>query len=789
MSLFDRAKQFISGSNGGSSDSLDSDVDVSPEHQAILKRLRSRYDYAAKEWRDQRTRMKEDLRLMANDPFTEIEKRERGGKRPLVVTDHLGQFTSQIVNDVRRNKRGVNMMPKSILQNPAEAVRRGNIARGIEQESDAQSAYWTMYEGAVTCGMGNAKLTRDYESVNSDHQVLRIERISNPLSILHDPDVKRIDFGDMRFCFELSSLPYREFGSEYPDAKMTDFSGTEGDRLKRDHPSWIRSDDMQIAAYWEVQKRGDTLLIMQSQNMRIEELLKKTPEAQWRPNSKNPKDGGWIEAPGIQPVKVIKWRKVEVSSVWRYQTNGVEILDEYMWEDDSDSIPIYPTVGREQWVDITSSTGSTGGGNSSSATMRRFYVSAVHYTAWAVKGMAYVRSLQTELAQVTSKTPIMAIAGQLDGMKGWSTLNTDPNAWVYYRAKLKEFGETVLPPPQRLNVTNQELIMALEQLYQSFSEDVQQAMGMYRASVGNQSGSTSGKMVQELDEQSDQGQYHFVSNLNATLLRMWKDINRQMDKIYDLARDVTGVRPDGTAEPMRLNDPSAGDRGYQMGQGEFAVSLSIGPADESEIETGKKGIEAMVAANPGMLDPNNPWSIGDLVPKVMGKGPIFDEISRRMKPLALQNSEDPQNQDPAVLGQKLAMLQGQVKETEAKLQEAAKIIETDKIKADADLAKEKMKQDAETARNKEDNVTAIRVAVIREAGQADRKEHDAGEADKDRAMGAIDADAADEHEREMQAGDQAHAAEMTLTGQEHDASMTERQAEIQAEQAQSEPAE
>lgn len=784
MSLFDRAKQFISGAGG--SGVAEQDIEVSPEHEAILRRLRARYDYAVSMWREQRIRMKEDLRLMANDPFTELEKRQRGEKRPLVVTDHLGQYVSQIVNDVRRNKRGVNMMPKSIDIDRKEAERRANIARGIEHESDAQAVYWTMFEGAVTTGMGYGKLTRDYESVDSDKQVLRLVRNPNHLSVLPDPDVEKIDFGDMKFCFELSSLPYREFGDNYQDAQIQDFNGAVGDRLKAQFPSWVRQDDLQIARYWEVRKTPDVLLIMGAHNRRESEL----PEgAVWKPNGKNPKDGGWIENWTYegnlsgQPVKVAKWRKVEVPSVWCYQTNGVEILDEYCWEDNCDSIPIYPCVGREQYVE----TGTVSGGSPSASggTMRRFYVSAIRFTSWAIKGMAYVRSLQTELAQMTPKTPWMAVEGQLDNMKGWATLNTDPAAWVYYKGKLKAFGDTLLPPPTRLPFDPP--IAALEALYQSFNEDVQQAMGMYRASVGNQSGSSSGKMVEELDKQSDQGQFHFIGNLNASMLRMWTDINRQMDKVYDTVRDVTSIRPDGTAEPVRLNDHSIGPKSFHMGTGEFAVQLSIGASEESALETGRKGMEAMVNANPELMNPEKPYSIGDQMAKAMGTGPIFDEMAKRLKPVGLQQEED--GNDPQALQQKLAMTGQELQQTKAQLQEAAKIIETKKIEAEADFRKESMKQAEENKRNADDNATAIKVAMIREAGQLDRKDHDAGEADKDRVVSSIDADAAEAHEREMQGADQAHAADMTAAGQEHEATMAERQAQLQAEQVKGEESE
>lgn len=624
---------------------------MAEDNEALLKEIRDTHSYFVECWKDQRESAKQDTMLMANKPFSQSEVKNRGDQ-PLYLVDGLGQYTNQIINNIRQNPRGVNVQPKNFLTDRKKAEKVANWARGIEKESDAQAAYSTAFEGAVAFGgMGFMRLLQEYESRDTDRQVFRIARVPNHQSILPDPDCKKIDFSDMERCFVLDSRRFNPFLEEYPDAKIRTFDAD----LKNEYPAWIRNDDLQIAEYWKVKKAKGRLLITDTESIRESKL----PEgAKFQPASKDPAKGGMILVPNAPPIPVRRWRDEMYPSVWQYHTNGVEILGETLWDDDDNSIPIYPVVGREMYVDDGSGA-------------KKQYVSAVRYTSWAIKGMAYVRSLQIVLAQMTPKVPFMAIEGQLDGMDGWDTINTDPRAWVYYRAKLAQFGDVLLPPPTRPPYTQAESIAMLEQLHQAFQQDLQNALGMYRASVGNNTGSTSGKMVQELDKQSDQGSFHFTHNFNQSLERLWSDIVRRRAKVYDTARDVGGIRRDGTYEVSRLNDP-ADPNSIDMAEGDLGVNISVGPAMESETEDARTLAEALIGV-PGIME-----RAGDLIVKLGSRGgPIVDQIAERLKPQGLTEGEI----SPEDMQRQLQDAGMKLQEAQAQLQEAAKMIETKQIEA------------------------------------------------------------------------------------------------------------
>ncbi len=333
----------------------------------LLKEIRQKYDYFCEAWKDQREAANKDTMLMANRPFTDKEIKDRGNQ-PTYLVDGLGQYANQITNNIRQNPRGVNVHPKNSRTDRKKAEQVANWARGIEKDSDAQAVYCTAFEGAaIYGGMGFMRLEQQYESRMSDRQVFRLARVPSHQSILPSPDCKKIDFSDMEECFVLDSRKYDAFLAENPKAKVRDFDKYKSKWYKfgqTDYSKWIREGDLQIAEYWKVKKTKDTLLVMDTSTIRLSKL---PPGTAFQPTKDDPKGGGLLMQPGRPDVPVRSSREEMYPSVWQYVTNGVEIIDRQLWDEDDDSIPIYPIVGREMYVDDGSGP-------------KRQYVSAIRFT-------------------------------------------------------------------------------------------------------------------------------------------------------------------------------------------------------------------------------------------------------------------------------------------------------------------------------------------------------------------------------------------------------------------------
>ena len=85
---------------------------VGRQDEALLKEIRENFEYALRYWKEIREEGDTDMRYVSGDPWDESEKKLREAqKRPCLVFDELNQYTNQLINDVRQNKRAVKVDP------------------------------------------------------------------------------------------------------------------------------------------------------------------------------------------------------------------------------------------------------------------------------------------------------------------------------------------------------------------------------------------------------------------------------------------------------------------------------------------------------------------------------------------------------------------------------------------------------------------------------------------------------------------------------------------------------
>lgn len=124
------------------------EIDSLSSDENLLALIRNRFDYVQDAWQDIRREGDQDMRYVSGNPWPEAEKiaREKAG-RPCLVMDEISQYTNQLNNEIRQNKRAVKVVPRGYGANDSTADFRGNLIRQIEYKSNAQSAY--------TCGFEN----------------------------------------------------------------------------------------------------------------------------------------------------------------------------------------------------------------------------------------------------------------------------------------------------------------------------------------------------------------------------------------------------------------------------------------------------------------------------------------------------------------------------------------------------------------------------------------------------------------------------------------------------------
>jgi hypothetical protein len=707
------------------------------KEDALLARIRRRFDLATDGWRDIRDEGAEDMRYVAGDPWTSTERQEReAAGRPCLHLDELGQHFNQVINDVRANPRAVKFSPTGNGANDKAAEHYQNKMREIEYRSNAQIAYTTAFENAVQRSYGWVRVVTKYADDNTFDQDIWIEDIPNPDMVLPDPEAKRPDSSDMRYCFVFETWPEEE-------AKAAGFLEDEKDALsalRELAPSFVKGEDtVVITEYWEIEAAKRTLLLVE------------TPKGQQQAVFEDELRG--LSEAARASLKVLRRRDVESPKVTQYLTNGTAILRETPWP--GKHIPIVSCFGKVIYVD-------------EGAGAKRQILSMTRLARDPQKLYDYYRTTEAELVGMTPKTPFVGYVGQFAGREDtWQKVAHEPVAYLEANATTEATGQQVLPLPQRQPYDPP--IQALEIGAESARRAIQSAMGSSPLPTQAQRrNEKSGIALRQIEDSSQRGSFHFVDHYDDMIRRVGVIVENLLDKVFDTPRE-TGVRtPDDTAEIVKVNDPNDPESSLK---GDYLVTISTGPAYESQRQQGTEFANSLLQ-NPQLFPIIGPQAV-----KLLNLGAIGDQIVKALEAIqppevrAAVNGDKP---DAGMLQQQLSAAMQQNEQLAAELQKRVDQLETEAVKGERDAVIAQTKEQAETQRelariqaDKEkaalDNLVKLIVAEINaetaearahnemaqkalgfghehaenEAG----RQHEAGEADKDRQTQERSADA------------------------------------------------
>jgi len=630
-------------------------------NDALLKEIRERYDYLIQCWREIREEARRDMKFVSGDPWDPKERRARESVgRACLSLDELSQYLNQATNNVRIAKRSIKVTPEGNGSNDDTAELTANLIRGIEYKSKAQSAYSYAFQCSLERSYGYVRVGKRYESEHSFNQEVTIRRIPNPDSVLIDWDCKEADCSDMRYAFIIDTMTRKVFLNKWPDATVRDFSGD----IIEAAPGWIEDDRVNVAEYWKVETKKRKLVKLSTGE---DVFLDAIPG---KPKLVKDATAQALQWPNGNLEEILAVREVDDPSVIQYVTNGVEILETNPW--DGKYIPIGVMFGKEMYVDDGVGT-------------KRQLVSLVRLARDPVMLYNYVRTSQFELVGQTPRTPYIGYEGQFEGHEGeWEMVNRVPIPYLQARALTDATGGQVLPLPQRQ--TYEPAIQALEMLSESTKRAIQNALGMHSSnSVKADVAGKSGKAMQEQVRQSDASNFHFVDNFDRMLTHIGRIVEDLIPSVYDSIRDVGVVRDDETQASVHLNEPSMDKAtgqlaNHQIGDGDHGITISTGPAYDSERERASEFVDNMVQNIQNLpIPPAQMAQIISILVKMKNLGPLGDKLAQIIDPT---QSDDAAQQLPKAMQalqhnqQQLQMLDAYSKQLEAKLSEVQRTLDS-----------------------------------------------------------------------------------------------------------------
>lgn len=559
----------------------------------FMKDVLDRFDYFRDRWREIREAAKEDMRYISGDPWDPKERRARQAvNRPCLVMDELGQYVNAPINDVRQNKRAVQVIPKGSGANDQTANMRANIIRGIEYNSQAQEAYITGFENALQRSYGYWRINTGYVADNSFDQEILVNRIPNPDTVYLSPDCKKSDCSDGEDAFVVDMIPKSEFRKRWPKAKISDFTTDIQEAL----PSWIKEDEVQIAEYWKVNHVTRKLLLV-----------------------KDPQGGTPLvmfedELPKGFRGSIIQDREVKQRKVTQHFLNGVEELEKPLdWA--GKFIPLVPVFGKELWVD-------DGSGS------KRVLLSLIRLARDPYMLYCYYRTTEAELVSMVPKTPYMVAEGAIDGHeKEWQSANTTPYAYLQYKPTV---NGVEVQPPSRPPYTPQ--IEPLEIGAEAARRSIMTATGISPLPTAAQRvNEKSGIAIERIQSQANLGTYHFLDNYDRALMYSGRIIDDLIDPIYDTNRKVPIRKLNEEHSMIEVN--SEKDPDSSTSKGEHSVTISTGPSYESQREQASEFVD-LIITNIGELpiDPLTKSKILALAVKLKNIGPLGTDIANLLAP-------------------------------------------------------------------------------------------------------------------------------------------------------------
>ena len=590
----------------------------------IIREARDAFELAADAEAENRREALDDLRFARlGEQWPERVRRERElDGRPCLTINRLPAFIRQVVNDARQNKPAMVVHPVDDQADPATAEVFNGLIRHIEQSSDAEVAYDTALDFAVTGGFGYFRINTRYASDDAFDQDLAVERVANPFSIYGDPDGTAADSSDWNVAFVVDTLPKAVFEARWKGAEAVDWSADSYAALSG---PWLDGDRVMVAEYWRREPARRTILAL-SDGQVVEQSVYQAQKAMF--------DALNVSVVGLP-------RQVASHKVTQKVLTGAEVLETVDWA--GKFIPIVPVYGEELHVDG-----------------RRRLRGLVRDAKDPQRMFNYWRTTTTELVALAPKTPFIGRKGafETDSAK-WATANTQTHPYIEYDGP---------EPPQRQPFAGPPAGAMQEAL--SASDDMKAIMGLHDASLGAASNETSGRAIMMRQREGDVSTFHYIDNLSRALRHAGRILIDLIPKVYATPRVIRVLGADGTAQAVAVNQPAS--QGGQLAKVEKIYDLTVGKYDLT-VESGPSFTTRREEAANQMIElirayPQAAPLIGDLLAKNLD-WPGADEIAQRLAGMlpAQAKGVSPEAQQLSAAQDQLAKLGQALKAAQAEI--------------------------------------------------------------------------------------------------------------------------
>jgi len=619
----------------------------------ILEDAKELFERAAEVEADNRREGLEDKRFARlSEQWDDSVKRQREiDGRPCLTINKLPAYIRQVVNDSRQNKPSIHCHPVDSNSDTDTAEILNGLIRNIEYTSNADIAYDTALEDAVTMGFGYWRVNIDYAHDDTFDMDLCIERVANPFSVYGDPDSDSADSSDWNCAFVTELVTKDEFEARWQDKEAVNWDSYEN----LAHP-WTDGEKVLVCEYWK--RESSMRQIMQlSDGMVLDEDV-----------YNEHKD--MFDAVGIT---VTNQRETKSNKVTQYILTGAEVLEKKEWA--GRYIPIVPVYGDEVNVEG-----------------KRYFRSLIRDAKDSQRQFNFWRTNATEMMALAPRTPWVGKKGAFNSdVEKWNTANTKNHPFIEYDG---------LEPPMRQAFPQPPVGMIQEAM--NASDDIKAIIGIFDAGMGAQGNETSGKAILARQRESDTSTFHFIDNLSRAIRHTGRILVDLIPSVYNGQRIVRILGEDKKPQNVPLGTPTQTPKGvekvFDLTIGKYDVTVECGASFSTKREEAANQMLELIRVMPqaaglisDLLVKNLDWNGSEeiaerlatmLPPEIKGKNPQAEQMKMQFQ-------------------QQMQGMQQQLQATQAQLSQASQQLQA--LQLDHMIDAEKLKIDgfkAETDRLK-----------------------------------------------------------------------------------------
>jgi hypothetical protein len=633
------------------------DHDGSPD--AILKEAKEAFALSSDYEQENRNLAETDLRFSRlGDQWDEDVLRQRQEQgRPALTINKLPAYIRQVVNDARLNKPSIKVRPVDGGADVATAQIINGLIRNIEQTSDADIAYDTAADFAVTMGFGYFRVDVDFAGDDTFDQDIRIERVANPFNVFGDPYSDAADSSDWNSAFYVKMLSKDAFEREFKGAAKVDWESTGYTKL--DH-TWFDGEHVMVAEWWTRTEALRQILLLTDGNVVDAQVYEQNLDV--------------FEAVGVA---VAGDRAVKSHKITHRLMTGAEVLETTPWP--GRYIPLVPVYGEEVNVEG-----------------KRYFRSLIRDAMDAQRMFNYWRTASTELVALAPKAPFLGPELAFEGKdaRKWETANTEQHAFLAYAGNVRPERQAFAGIPAG----------ALQEALNA-SDDMKSIMGLHDASMGARSNEVSGKAIMARQREGDVSTFHFQDNLARAIRHGGRVVLDLIPHVYSGQRIIRTLGQDGTVEDAQLGQPAAPEDPrqdipavYDLTAGKYDLTVESGPSFTTQRQEAAEQMMELLRVFPQAAP-----VIGDLLVKNLD-WPGADDIAERLKALLPAAAQGGEGEDPR-LAQAMQMVQ--------QLQQAI-----EQLKADRSIEQFEAKIKALDAQSKAFDAETKRIAALGKIGES-----------------------------------------------------------------------